>query len=100
MELSKSSKPHTTREELTCHYISITSTLVSRLILNLKVAGSEDSNLGTESSMLTSLGTNTRVEELIFGNMVNEMEDSSESATSMDTHSSRDSYKLKTLRRV
>ena len=50
--------------------------------------------------MLTSLGTNTRVEELIFGNMVNEMEDSSESATSMDTHSSRDSYKLKTLRRV
>ncbi|PAV19374.1 transmembrane [Pyrrhoderma noxium] len=78
----------------------ITSTLVSRLILNLKVAGSEDSNLGTESSMLTSLGTNTRVEELIFGNMVNEMEDSSESATSMNTHSSRDSYKLKTLRRV
>lgn len=77
----------------------ITSTLVSRLILNLKVAGSVEDTEVTTSSVLTTLGSNTRMEELIFGNMVNEMENSTGSEFSIDTYPT-ESYKLKHLRKI
>ena len=44
------------------------------MILNLKVAGEKELNI-TSNTAVTTLGIHSRVEDFIFGNMRNDMED-------------------------